>query len=151
VGKCGVNDVIFQGTSALSLDAKGRMNIPQKHRDVLFQLCQGQLTLTKHPDGCLQLLPRQVWEQLRSSVAALPMNGGAVKRFFLGSAADVEMDAAGRILISPELREYAKLAREVVLLGVGGHFEVWDSLLYAQAEQKAIDAGMSELLNGLSF
>ncbi len=151
MGKYGVNDVIFQGTSALSMDAKGRMNIPQKHRDVLLELCQGQLTLTKHPDGCLQMLPRQAWERLQAAVADLPMNSAAVKRFFLGSAADVEMDAAGRILISPELRGYANLTREIVLLGVGGHFEVWDSCLYVQAEQKAIDAGMSELLSGLSF
>ncbi len=151
VGFCGVSRVIFQGSNALALDAKGRMNIPQKHRDALIELSGGALTLTKHPEGCLQLLPRNVWEKMREAIAALPMGGGNAKRFFLGSASDVEIDSAGRILISPELRDFAQLTRDVMLLGVGSSFEVWDTRKFAEMEQKSIEAGMPEVLNGLCF
>ena len=49
---------MFQGSSALLLDAKGRMTIPTRHRDALSKQCEGLLTLTRHPDGCLLLFPR---------------------------------------------------------------------------------------------
>ena len=64
---------MFQGASAITLDAKGRMSIPAKHRDALSLQCEGRLTLTKHPDGCLLFFPRPVWENHRQQIAAWPM------------------------------------------------------------------------------
>ncbi len=137
---------MYQGGSALSLDAKGRLTVPARHRDELQGQCEGKLTLTRHPDGCLLVFPRPVWEIHRERIAALPMNARAWQRIFLGSAADVEMDGAGRILVSPELRGAARLDKDVMLLGMGSHFELWDAATLAAKESEAIAAGMPEAL-----
>eukprot|EP01036_Dinobryon_divergens_P051067 gene51067-68359_t len=103
---------VYQGASALNLDAKGRMSIPARHRDALSVQSEGRVTLTKHPHGCLLLFPRPVWELHREQIAAWPMSARAWQRIFLGNASDVEMDSAGRILIAPELRGAVGLARD---------------------------------------
>ena len=131
---------MFQGASLLSLDAKGRMSVPTRHRDVLTATAQGQLTVTRHPDGCLMVFPRPEWEKFRDRVAALPMNAGGWKRIFLGNAMDVEMDGTGRILVSPELRAAAGITKEAILMGVGNHFELWDKATH-DAKEAAVLAG----------
>ncbi len=142
---------MFQGASAINLDAKGRMSIPAKHRDALAIQCEGRLTLTKHPDGCLLFFPRPVWENHRQQIAAWPMSARAWQRIFLGNAVDVELDSAGRVLISPELRNAVGLSREVMMIGMGSHFEIWDAVKLADKEQQAIDAGTPDVLSNFSF
>ncbi len=142
---------VFQGASSISLDAKGRMVIPAKHRDALMLQCEGRITLTRHPHGCLLFFPRPVWESHREKIAAWPMSARAWQRIFLGSASDVEMDSAGRILISPELRKAAGLTRDVMLLGMGSHFEIWDAAKLMENEAEAIASGMPEALQDFSF
>ncbi len=142
---------MFQGASALSLDAKGRMNVPARHRDALSVQCEGRVTLTKHPHGCLLLFPRPVWEQHREQIANWPMSARAWQRIFLGNACDVEMDSAGRILISPELRNAVGLTRDVMLLGMGSHFEVWDAAKLEESEAQAVAGGMPDVLSNFSF
>ncbi|WP_349258721.1 division/cell wall cluster transcriptional repressor MraZ [Steroidobacter sp.] len=142
---------MFQGASALSLDAKGRMTIPAKHRDALSLQCEGRVTLTKHPHGCLLFFPRPVWEQHREQIAAWPMSARAWQRIFLGNASDVDMDSAGRILISPELRSAVGLTRDVMLLGMGSHFEIWDAEKLAENEAQAVANGMPDALSNFSF
>jgi MraZ protein len=142
---------VFQGASALNLDAKGRMSVPAKHRDALMLQCEGRVTLTKHPHGCLLFFPRPVWEQHREQIAAWPMSARAWQRIFLGNASDVEMDSAGRILIAPELRAAAGLSRDVMLLGMGSHFEIWDAAKLAENEAQAIANGMPDALADFSF
>ena len=147
----GVADVVFQGASALALDAKGRLAIPARHRDVLQALAQGQLTLTKHPDGCLLVFPRPAWEQFRERISALPISAVAWKRIFLGNAMDVDIDASSRVLIAPELRASAGLARDVMLLGMGSHFELWDAERHAAHEAAVMKSAMPESLKHFSF
>jgi len=142
---------VFQGASALNLDAKGRMSVPAKHRDALMIQCDGRVTLTKHPHGCLLFFPRPVWENHREQIAAWPMSARAWQRIFLGNASDVEMDSAGRILIAPELRNAAGLSRDVMLLGMGSHFEIWDAAKLAENEAQAIANGMPDALSDFSF
>lgn len=142
---------MFQGASALSLDAKGRMNVPARHRDALSVQCEGRVTLTKHPHGCLLLFPRPVWEQHREQIANWPMSARAWQRIFLGNACDVEMDGAGRILISPELRNAVGLSRDVMLLGMGSHFELWDAPRYAAHEAAVMQQGLPDALRDFSF
>lgn len=142
---------MFQGASALNLDAKGRMTIPSKHRDALMVQCEGRVTLTKHPHGCLLFFPRPVWETHREQIAAWPMSARAWQRIFLGNASDVEMDTAGRILISPELRNAVGLTRDVMLLGMGTHFEIWDAAKLAEDEAQAVATGMPDVLKDFSF
>jgi MraZ protein len=142
---------VFQGASALNLDAKGRMSVPARHRDALQIQSEGRITFTKHPDGCLLLFPRSEWEAFRSRVAQLPMDAHWWRRIFLGNAQDLDIDGSGRLLISPELRAAAHLEREVILLGMGTHLEVWDAQKYAAKEQAAIAQGMPEALKQFTF
>ncbi|MFZ6750397.1 division/cell wall cluster transcriptional repressor MraZ [Undibacterium sp. Ren11W] len=142
---------MFQGAAALNLDAKGRMSIPARHRDALVLQCEGRITLTRHPHGCILLFPRPVWESHREQIAAWPMNARAWQRIFLGNASDVDMDGAGRILIAPELRHAVGMDRDVMLLGMGTHFEIWDAAKLAENEAQALAGGMPETLSNFSF
>ncbi|HOB67270.1 division/cell wall cluster transcriptional repressor MraZ [Ottowia sp.] len=142
---------MFQGASSLSLDAKGRLSVPTRYRDVLVATAGGQLTLTKHPDGCLMVFPRPEWEKFRERIAQLPMDAQWWKRIFMGSAMDVDMDGTGRALVSPELRQAAGLTRDVLLLGMGPHFELWDKATYEAKEAEAKQAGMPESFKGFVF
>jgi len=142
---------VFQGASALTLDAKGRMSVPSRYREALQGQAQGRVTLTRHPDGCLLLFPRPEWEVFRAKVAALPMDAHWWRRIFLGNASDVEMDGAGRVLVAPELRSAAGMDRGVTLLGMGGYFELWDAQTYAAKEQAAMAQGMPEALKNFTF
>lgn len=117
---------MFQGTSNLTIDAKGRLSMPTRYRDALVAQCEGRLTLTRHPDGCLLIYPRPIWEGKRAQLVLLNASARDLQRLLLGSASDVEFDGAGRIQISAELREDAGIARDVKLLGMGAHFELWD-------------------------
>jgi len=135
----------------LALDAKGRLGVPTRHREVLQLLCEGRLTITKHPDGCLMLFPRPTWEAFRDKVAALPMSAAGWKRVFLGNAMDVEIDSAARVLISPELRESAGLDKDVVLLGMGSHFELWDKKARLAEEAETMAGPLPDSLKDFSF
>ena len=142
---------MFQGASSLSLDAKGRLSVPTRHRDVLSATGAGQLTITKHPHGCLMVFPRPAWEEFRDKIAALPMSAQWWKRIFLGNAMDVEIDGTGRVLISPELRAAAGIDKEAVLLGMGSYFELWDKRTYDAQEAQAMQGEMPDVLKDFSF
>jgi MraZ protein len=142
---------VFQGASSLSLDAKGRLSVPTRHREVLSATAAGQLTITRHPHGCLMLFPRTEWEKFRERVAALPMTAQWWKRIFLGNAMDVEMDNTGRLLVSPELRAAAHISKEAVLLGMGTHFELWDKATYDAQEAEAMQGEMPDVFRDFSI
>ena len=133
---------MFQGTSQLTLDAKGRLSMPTRYRDALQALCEARLTMTRHPDGCLLVYPRPKWEAKREEIARLPYAARALQRLLLGSAVDLEPDAAGRLLIPYELRAAAALERDAVLLGMGEHFELWDAGRHAATEQAQLAGGL---------
>lgn len=142
---------MFQGASSLSLDVKGRLSVPTRHREVLLATASGQLTLTRHPHGCLMVFARPEWEKFRDRIAALPMSAQWWKRIFLGNAMDVAMDGTGRVLVSPELRNAAGIDREVILLGMGNHFELWDAAAYQANEAKAMQGEMPDVFKDFSF
>jgi MraZ protein len=142
---------VFQGASSLSLDAKGRLSVPTRHRDVLSATAAGQLTITRHPHGCLMIFPRPEWEKFRERIASLPMSAQWWKRIFLGNAMDVEMDGTGRVLISPELRAAAGISKDTMLLGMGNHFELWDKATYDEQEAQAMQGEMPDVFKEFSF
>lgn len=120
---------MFGGVSTLNLDSKGRLAIPAKHRDALLQGCAGRLTITVDPSQCLLIYPQPAWEPVRDKLNNLPAfnpQARALQRLILGHAEEVELDSAGRILISPSLRSFAGLDRGVALVGLGSKFELWD-------------------------
>lgn len=142
---------VFQGASQLTLDGKGRLSMPARHRDALAAGCEGRLTLTRHPDGCLLVYPRPAWEARRQQIAALPYSARALQRLLLGSAADAELDSAGRVLVSAELRAAAGLERDVMLLGMGAHFELWDVTRLAEHERQALASGLPDAAADFTF
>lgn len=143
---------MFQGSSALTLDAKGRISIPTRHRDALLEQEQGRLTLTRHPDGCLLVYPRSVWQEKREQIARFPMNARALQRLLLGNAQDVDLDASGRVLVAPELRAAAGLEREAMLIGLASHFELWNAAeLERRQAQDLAAASATEVFETFSF
>lgn len=132
---------LYQGLSRLTLDAKGLISIPARHRDALMAQCEGRVTLTRHPDGCLLLYPRPRWEQKRAQLVQLSHSRRVLQRILIGSAVDLDLDNSGRILISPELREAAGLERDVLLSGLGEHFELWEPARMEALEQKQLAEG----------
>ena len=141
---------MFQGSSQLTLDAKGRLSMPTRHREALHALCDSRLTLTRHPDGCLLIYPRPRWEAKREEIARLPYSARALQRLLLGSAMDVELDAAGRLQITSELRGAAGLERDAMLLGMGEHFELWDAARHESTLQEQLPH-VVEAVAGFTF
>lgn len=133
---------MFQGAAQLNLDNKGRLAIPSRHRDMLLAHCAGQLVLTADADGCLLLYPQPEWQPIREKLMQLSAFNPrirALQRFLVGHAEDVVMDAAGRVLVSPTLRNYAALDKRVMLIGQGNKFEVWDEARW-QAQHEKLSA-----------
>jgi MraZ protein len=110
------------------MDAKGRIAVPTRHREALTREAGGRLVLTAHPEGCLLLYPGHAWEPVRTKVMGFPSFNSLAskwKRLLVGFAEDVELDSAGRVLVSPELRNFARLDKRVMMVGQGSHFEIW--------------------------
>lgn len=143
---------MFQGATSLSLDAKGRMTIPARHRDALFKAGDGHLVMTAHPHRCLLLYPAPDWEPIRARILAAPAlepQSAKLKRLFVGFAVDLEMDASGRVLVSPELRSYAGLDKDVWMIGQGSHFEIWSDAGWKQQQEEIFALGDKLLPPGL--
>ncbi|MBV8467353.1 MAG: division/cell wall cluster transcriptional repressor MraZ [Burkholderiales bacterium] len=120
---------MFGGVAILNLDSKGRLAIPAKHRDALIAACEGRLTVTVDPSQCLLVYPQPAWEPVRDKLNNLPAfnpQARALQRLILGHAEEVEIDSAGRILLSTTLRSFAALDKSVALVGLGSKFELWD-------------------------
>ena len=115
---------MFLGRYTHALDAKGRVAVPVRYRGDLGQ----RVVLTRGIDRCLSLYPMEAWVPLAEKVTALPIgdpDARAFKRLVFSEAVDLEPDAQGRILIPPELRRYAGIEREVVIVGVNTSVELW--------------------------
>lgn len=125
--------------------------MPSRHRDSLAAHCDGRLTVTRHPDGCLLLYPRPAWEARREQIAQLPFSARALQRLLLGNATDIDLDSAGRLLVPSELRAAAQLERDLMLLGMGAHFELWDAVRLAEHERAALANGLPESAAGFTF
>lgn len=139
---------MFQGAAALSLDAKSRLVMPVRHRDALMAGTSGTMVLTAHPHRCLLLYPLNEWEPIRNQVLAgssLEKQSALLKRLLVGFAREEQMDAAGRLLIAPELREFAQLEKQVWLVGQGNHFELWSDAGWKK-QQEAIFALGDDLM-----
>ncbi len=119
----------FHGAAVITLDAKGRVAIPTRHRDALLEDARS-LVLTAHPDGCVLIYPPSAWESVRARVESFPSfqpQASWWKRLLLGFEEHVAPDGSGRILLPPALRLHAKLEREAMMVGQGHYFELWDS------------------------
>lgn len=149
MGFLGVAENILDGGPILLLDSKGRVTIPTKSRDALKALCEDKLTITKSLRRCLTIFPRPVWEAFQAKILAWPMDNDDWRRIFLASAAHVEIDSASRVLVAPELREWAGIERDVYLFGMGKRFELWDKARYDAHEAGVMAARAPEELRNM--
>ncbi len=120
---------MFRGATLLSMDAKSRLAVPAKHRDALFAQSVGNLILTAHPHRCLLLYPQPAWAPIEAKINALSSfntQTSAYQRMMVGQAEDLTLDSAGRLLVSSVLRDFAKLDKDVMFVGQGSHFELWN-------------------------
>ena len=133
----------FHGAAVITLDAKGRIAIPTRHRDAL--LASGKsLVLTAHPEGCVLIYPAHAWEAVREKVEAFPSfhpQASWWKRLLLGFEEHVSADGAGRVLLPSALRMHAKLERDAMMVGQGRYFELWDAGLWSAKLGQALAGG----------
>ena len=107
-----------------SLDAKGRLIMPSKLRDDIGE----KFIITKGLDGCLFAFSIEEWKNFEQKLRSLPISNKdarAFSRFFFAGAMDCEIDTQGRFLISSNLREFAGLTKEVVIVGMDSRIEIW--------------------------
>lgn len=116
---------MFMGEYQHNVDSKGRIILPAKFRELLGEL----FIATKGLDRCLFIYPKEEWTILEDKLKKLPMakqDARAFVRFFFSGAAELEFDKQGRVLLPNNLREYAGLEKDIVVVGVSSRIEIWD-------------------------
>ena len=148
---------MFLGRFVHTIDSKGRVSVPVKFREILSQHHEDILIVTAElGDHCLVAYPKEEWRVVAEKTKSLPMMRPEVKdwmRLFYSSATDCSVDRQGRILIPPNLREYAKFGKEVVLIGMLNKIEIWDSKRWKEKESQMPKSfeKISEALAGLGL
>lgn len=153
---------MFRGQSKLSVDAKGRVAIPKAHRDRVAEEGVDKLVVTADPmSKCVVIYPYPVWVQLENQISQLPnLNplARSLQRYYIGFADEQEFDGTGRIMISPALREFGKIEKKAVLVGLKNKFELWSEeaweaeLVSAQEEIADTDwSRIPDVLQSLSL
>jgi len=135
---------MFRGANKLTLDVKGRMVMPTRYRDRLQELCGGKLVITVDKDQCLLIYPLPDWEEIERKLMRLssfdPLTR-RLQRLMVGNATDLELDAHGRLLLPPKLREFGLLTRDAMLIGQGLHFELWDEARWNEQRDEWLASG----------
>lgn len=142
---------VFRGVSPLNLDAKGRLAIPTRYRELLQQRSSGSLVVTVDPDHCLLLYPEPEWIEIERELMRLSAFNPAVRRMqrlLVGHATECEIDGSGRILLPPPLRQFANLDKRVVLVGQGNKFELWEEGAWNERRDAWLADGLGEVEPG---
>ncbi len=152
---------MFRGFSTVSIDNKGRMAIPSRFRERLTVVADGCLVQTLNPlDRSIWLYSLTDWELIVTKLAELSdfdTQSRRAKQMMRGYANDCQLDTQGRILIPQELRDYAQLHKQAVILGQGNKFEIWDQTSWEQQRDHWLsqvdkeDGEPSEALKSLSL
>lgn len=136
----------------MSLDSKGRLAVPTRHRETLLSTFGHRLVVTLETADHLLMYPEPNWRAVESRLLALPTGNPTLKRYqrlVLGHAETLEMDNAGRILLPSRLRELVSLDKEVALVGMGNRFELWDAEEWNQQTYAALQLDQAELASHL--
>ena len=152
---------MFRGFHTVNIDDKGRMAIPSRYRQRISAEAEGCLVLTLNPlDRSLWLYPQNNWELVEAKLADMSefdKRSRRTKQMMRGYAYDCQLDSQGRVLIPSELRDYARLQKQAVILGQGNKFEVWDQPSWEQQRDIWLslidgeDGEFSEALKSLSL
>lgn len=150
---------MFRGATKVTLDDKGRMVLPTRHRQRAQERGEGKLVITVDRDQCLLIYPLPDWEQIERKLMSLPSlheRSRRLQRLMVGHATELELDGQGRLLVPPELREFAQLQRHGMLIGQGNRLELWDEArwndqrsFWLKSEETASD--LSAELDSLSL
>ncbi len=139
---------MFCGEYSHNLDAKKRISLPAKLRDELGE----SVVMTKNVDSCVSLYPLSRWQSFTAKLDSLPdIETRQVKRFLYAAAFETTVDGQGRVLIAPNLCDYAGLDKNVKVIGVGDHIELWDENRWAAENSSENTADITELLIKLGF
>jgi len=149
---------VLRGPTKITLDAKGRLAIPTRFRELLTARCDGKMVVTVDRQRCLLIYPTPEWEDVERELARLaniePI-ARSMQQMMIGYATDVEQDGHGRILLPRELRDFARLERQAMLLGVGKKFELWDEACWNEKRDAWLglefDAAARELLKNFNY
>jgi MraZ protein len=148
---------VFRGVTALTLDSKGRLAMPARYREVLQVRAAGKLVITADSSSCLLVYAAPDWEPIQAKLMSLSSFNPRTRdlqRLLVGNASDVEMDAAGRILVPGPLRKFAGLDKDVALVGQGMRFELWDEGKWAEQMERSMQLDESTIpseLEGFSL
>ena len=141
---------MFMGEYNHTVDAKGRLIVPSKFREQLGD----ELVVTKGLDGCLFVYENTEWKALEEKLHALPLtnaNARKFSRFFLAGATTCEVDKQGRILLPAVLRDFAKIEKDAVLVGVGSRIEIWSRDVWNQSNTYDDMDEIAENMEGLGI
>tara|TARA_Y100001934_G_scaffold265412_1_gene343532 strand:- start:127 stop:579 length:453 start_codon:yes stop_codon:yes gene_type:complete len=150
---------MYRGVNNINLDAKGRLAIPTRYRELLMEHCNGHVVVTIDiKERSLLIYPLPFWQDVERAVQALPSLDPVARelqRLLIGYATDTQMDGNGRLLLSAPLREYAHLDRKAVLLGEANKFELWDETRWIAHRDSVLerqsDLQMSDALRNLTL
>lgn len=151
---------MFRGAQQVTMDAKGRIMLPARLRQLLDASGAQDLVVTIDvTEQCLLAYPINAWEKIESALLDLPnldSQTRQIQRLILGHATELVPDAQGRVLIPALLNDYAKLSKNVILLGQGNKFELWDSAHWQKRSQDWLKSGinlenLTDKLRGVSL
>ncbi len=134
---------MFIGEYRHSIDDKGRVIIPVKFRPQLGE----NFIATKGLDGCLFLFPMEEWRDFEVKLASLKLGSKkarAVNRAFFGSASECQLDKQGRIIVPKPLRDYARLTKDICVVGVSERIEIWDAGIWGNYNDPEISYSVLE-------
>ena len=136
---------VFRGATKIALDDKGRMVVPARYRERLAERSGGQLIATVNLDGeCLLIYPMSDWEPVERKVMELPTFhplSSRLRRLMVGHATDLTLDGHGRVLLPTELREFAQIERNAMLVGQGNRFELWQEARWTERRDFWLQSG----------
>lgn len=142
---------MFRGINAITIDTKGRLAIPTRYRSALGADERTSLVVTiDTEETCLLLYPLATWQIIEENLQKLPSFNAAarrIQRLLIGHATDVELDGNGRVLLPNVLRDYAQLEKEVVMIGQGNKFEVWNKALWEARRENWLAEEAAETTN----
>lgn len=140
----------FLGEYEVTLDSKGRFLLPAAFKKQLPEDWGNQFVVSRGIEPCLTLYPMKTWEPIFTKISLLNDFDSKVRQFqrhFLNGATNIEMDSAGRLLVPPQLKEFALLDKDVVLFAKVNKIEIWDSTKYKQFFENFSSESFSALAN----
>ena len=145
---------MFRGIASVTMDLRGRMALPTRFREEAEQRTENRLVATiDNNEQCLLLYSLGDWEEVQRRLEALSNIGTSARllqRLLIGHATDVEMDAQGRVLIPPLLREYGELEKKIVLMGQTNKLEIWSEQIWRTRREEWLKATRESAFSDLS-